>query len=123
MIRRTNLCWDTDQPVQCFANVARGFGGGSTGQLSRLCKAVEHGTISGRMRNHGATETAHLAGGGDGVDGGAVGRIRPPRLTIVIGGMMEDRKTSTITRIPLLGDIPGLGMLFSRTQITKKPSC
>jgi general secretion pathway protein D len=39
--------------------------------------------------------------------------------TIVIGGMMEDRKTSTVSKIPLLGDIPGLGMLFSRTQVTK----
>lgn len=39
--------------------------------------------------------------------------------TIVIGGMMEDRKTSTVNKIPLLGDIPGLGMLFSRTQVTK----
>ena len=39
--------------------------------------------------------------------------------TIVIGGMMEDRKTSTVNRIPFLGDIPGLGLLFSRTQLTK----
>ena len=39
--------------------------------------------------------------------------------TIVIGGMMEDRKTSTVSRIPILGDIPGVGFLFSRTQVTK----
>jgi general secretion pathway protein D len=39
--------------------------------------------------------------------------------TIVIGGMMEDRKTSLVNKIPLLGDIPGLGFLFSRTQVTK----
>jgi general secretion pathway protein D len=39
--------------------------------------------------------------------------------TIVIGGLMEDRKTDTINKIPILGDIPGLGMLFRRTQTTK----
>ena len=36
--------------------------------------------------------------------------------TIVIGGMMQDQKTVTINKIPLLGDIPYLGTLFSRTQ-------
>ena len=39
--------------------------------------------------------------------------------TIVIGGLMEDRKTDTINKIPILGDIPGLGLLFRRTQTTK----
>ncbi|HUS57227.1 MAG TPA: type II secretion system secretin GspD [Planctomycetota bacterium] len=35
--------------------------------------------------------------------------------TIVIGGLMEDRKTDSIRKIPLLGDIPLLGALFRRT--------
>ncbi|HEY2588869.1 MAG TPA: type II secretion system secretin GspD [Tepidisphaeraceae bacterium] len=39
--------------------------------------------------------------------------------TIVIGGLMQDQKTSTVNKIPLLGDIPGLGVVFSRTQVTK----
>ena len=39
--------------------------------------------------------------------------------TIVIGGLMEDRKTQTISKVPLLGDIPGLGVLFRRTDIRK----
>jgi general secretion pathway protein D len=40
--------------------------------------------------------------------------------TIVIGGLMEDRKTSTISKVPILGDIPLIGnLLFSRTQVTK----
>jgi general secretion pathway protein D len=34
--------------------------------------------------------------------------------TVVIGGMMEDNLTETRTQIPILGDIPILGMLFSR---------
>jgi general secretion pathway protein D len=39
--------------------------------------------------------------------------------TIVIGGLMEDRKTTAITKVPLLGDIPLIGAAFSRTQATK----
>jgi general secretion pathway protein D len=35
--------------------------------------------------------------------------------TIVIGGLMEDRKTETVKKVPLLGYIPILGALFRRT--------
>jgi general secretion pathway protein D len=34
--------------------------------------------------------------------------------TIVIGGLMEDRNTSSISKVPVLGDIPGLGAIFQR---------
>ncbi|MFA6179816.1 MAG: type II secretion system secretin GspD [Candidatus Methylopumilus sp.] len=34
---------------------------------------------------------------------------------IVLGGLIEDRVTQTLTKVPLLGDIPGLGNLF-KTQ-------
>ncbi len=39
--------------------------------------------------------------------------------TIVIGGLMEDKKTTDVQKIPLLGDIPLVGMLFKRT-VTQK---
>ncbi|MDB5332402.1 MAG: gspD 1, partial [Phycisphaerales bacterium] len=39
--------------------------------------------------------------------------------TIVIGGLMEDRKVTTISKVPILGDIPLLGELFKRTQSDK----
>jgi general secretion pathway protein D len=39
--------------------------------------------------------------------------------TIVIGGLMEDRRSLAVMKVPLLGDIPVLGQLFSRTQATK----
>jgi len=35
--------------------------------------------------------------------------------TIVIGGLMEDRKTETVKKVPILGSIPLLGALFRRT--------
>lgn len=38
--------------------------------------------------------------------------------TIIIGGLMQDRVTDTVSKIPLLGDIPWLGELFKST--TKK---
>jgi len=36
--------------------------------------------------------------------------------TVVIGGLMQDLSTETITKVPLLGDIPLLGNLFQRRQ-------
>jgi general secretion pathway protein D len=39
--------------------------------------------------------------------------------TIVIGGLMEDRKTSTVDKVPFLGDVPILSAVFNRTRITK----
>jgi general secretion pathway protein D len=39
--------------------------------------------------------------------------------TIVIGGLMEDRKTVTIAKVPLVGDVPLVGQLFRRDIISK----
>jgi len=39
--------------------------------------------------------------------------------TIVIGGLMQDQKTLTVNKIPIIGDIPLIGALFSRTQVDK----
>jgi len=38
--------------------------------------------------------------------------VTPNGQTVAIGGMMQDSKTTTDSKIPLLGDIPGLGILF-----------
>ncbi|MBN2505452.1 MAG: hypothetical protein JXQ71_02035 [Verrucomicrobia bacterium] len=40
--------------------------------------------------------------------------VTPDRTTVVIGGLMQDNKTETVSKIPLLGDIPLLGALFRR---------
>ena len=41
--------------------------------------------------------------------------------TIVIGGLMEDRKTNTVRRVPILGSAPLIGALFRRTiTVTSK---
>ena len=41
---------------------------------------------------------------------------------VVIGGLMRDQETETVDKIPFLGDIPLLGMLFRKTKtvVTKK---
>jgi general secretion pathway protein D len=47
--------------------------------------------------------------------------ITPDGQTVVIGGLMKDNTTSTDSKIPLLGDIPGLGKLFHhKTSSTVK---
>jgi general secretion pathway protein D len=38
--------------------------------------------------------------------------VTPNGQTVVIGGMMQNNRTSTDSKIPILGDIPGLGVLF-----------
>jgi general secretion pathway protein D len=38
--------------------------------------------------------------------------ITPNGQTVAIGGLMQDNKGTTDSKIPLLGDIPGLGLLF-----------
>ncbi|HEX7010434.1 MAG TPA: type II secretion system secretin GspD [Phycisphaeraceae bacterium] len=40
--------------------------------------------------------------------------------TIVIGGLMEDQKNATISKVPLLGDIPLVGVLFQRQETEKR---
>jgi type II secretory pathway component GspD/PulD (secretin) len=39
--------------------------------------------------------------------------------TIVIGGLMQDQNNDTVNKIPLLGDIPYLGALFSSRNAKK----
>jgi type II secretory pathway component GspD/PulD (secretin) len=40
--------------------------------------------------------------------------VTPDGQTVVIGGLMENNKTQTDSKIPVLGDIPLLGNLFKR---------
>jgi general secretion pathway protein D len=44
--------------------------------------------------------------------------VTPNGQSVVIGGLMENNKGETISKVPFLGDIPGLGHLFRRTQKT-----
>lgn len=39
--------------------------------------------------------------------------------TVVIGGLIRDTETEAITKVPLLGDIPLLGILFRKTKTLK----
>lgn len=41
--------------------------------------------------------------------------VTPHGQTIIIGGLMRNSKAKTVSKIPLLGDIPLLGALFRRT--------
>jgi type II secretory pathway component GspD/PulD (secretin) len=37
-------------------------------------------------------------------------------ITLIIGGLRKDKRTKTVKKIPLIGDIPGLGFLFRSTD-------
>jgi general secretion pathway protein D len=39
--------------------------------------------------------------------------------TVVIGGLMQEQQVETVTKVPLLGDIPVLGWLFKYKSISK----
>ena len=39
--------------------------------------------------------------------------------TLVIGGMIRDSETKNVSKIPVLGDLPGIGMFFRNTDSTK----
>ncbi len=40
--------------------------------------------------------------------------------SVIIGGLLNEEKTTNETRVPLLGDIPFLGVLFRHTSVTSK---
>jgi len=42
--------------------------------------------------------------------------IIPNGNTLVMGGLMTDNQTTANTKVPVLGDMPGLGLLFRRDQ-------
>jgi general secretion pathway protein D len=42
--------------------------------------------------------------------------VTPDGQTVILGGMMQNTKSVTKTKIPFLGDIPLLGNLFARNQ-------
>jgi general secretion pathway protein D len=46
----------------------------------------------------------------------------PSGNTLVMGGLMSDRKTRAYTKVPLLGDIPGIGLLFRKDRKEREKS-
>jgi type IV pilus assembly protein PilQ len=38
--------------------------------------------------------------------------------SVIIGGLLSEEKTTDITKVPLLGDIPGLGLLFQHRVVS-----
>ncbi|NVJ58970.1 MAG: type IV pilus secretin PilQ [Gammaproteobacteria bacterium] len=42
--------------------------------------------------------------------------------TVVLGGIYQQRTNRDVTKVPLLGDIPGLGVLFRNTSVSESKS-
>jgi general secretion pathway protein D len=67
-------------------------------------------------------KTVPISGGTDAVSAPVIAKrgadtvvVTPDGATVVIGGLMGTQKTQQDRKVPLLGDIPGLGLLFKRT--------
>lgn len=43
--------------------------------------------------------------------------VMPDRQTVVIGGLLKDRQSKTVVKVPLLGSIPYIGWLFRRETV------
>jgi len=52
----------------------------------------------------------------DGVEGTGAGVTVPTDTTIVVGGITVDQKSSTVAKVPFIGDIPIIGNLFKDTN-------
>src|SRR5205085_6316432 len=39
--------------------------------------------------------------------------------SVIIGGLLSEEKTRTVSKVPILGQIPGLGLLFQHHSITE----
>ena len=39
--------------------------------------------------------------------------------TVVLGGVFREEKTTTVSKTPLLGDLPYIGNIFKRTEETE----
>ena len=46
--------------------------------------------------------------------------VTPDQTTVVIGGLMQKQESTTVNKVPLLGDIPLLGNAFKRTVKTSE---
>ena len=55
------------------------------------------------------------------VNVGAGAEVQRPLATVVIGGIFEQTDRNEVDKVPLLGDIPGVGNLFkTRNRISNK---
>jgi len=66
--------------------------------------SVGQDTDAGPAINTNSVSTQVLVGNGE---------------TVVLGGIFESNNSTTITKTPFLGDIPYLGRLFKRTQVSE----
>ena len=73
--------------------------------------------------NHDPTQSVAVSSGGTNNTGSVYAPVidvrsadtvvvTPDGNTVVIGGLMQNIRSKTVDKIPLLGDIPGLGLLF-----------
>lgn len=76
-------------------------------EIEQEVSSVEASTVSGFITNKRSIKTSVT------VDDGKI---------VVLGGLIDNNHTQSIRKVPVLGDIPGLGALFrsTRSDVTKR---
>jgi type II secretory pathway component GspD/PulD (secretin) len=114
----------TTSTVQGTATTTNSFGGyEQAGTIVDVIPSISEG---GYMRLNYDITLSNFVGNGNPVTGTPPAKQTrhvtsesvtiPGDTTIIVGGVKVDSKSSTITKVPLLGDIPLLGYLFRDTS-------
>lgn len=45
----------------------------------------------------------------------------PDQWTVVLGGLIQEQQSSTVSKVPILGDLPIIGFFFRQTEDTSSP--
>lgn len=90
-----------------------------TPQINKATRFIKL-KIDQKIEDFSNRPLASTAGGGVGtvIRSLATTVVVRDKDTIAMGGLMRDKETNTVNKVPLLGDIPVLGWLFKNTEKT-----
>lgn len=103
-------------------DVVRTFKSVDTGVILEITPTINEGGLVQLHLHQEVSEARSSGGGGAGIDifkrTVDTTMVAKSGQTVLIGGLISRNENTTKTKVPLLGDIPLLGHLFSSTQIT-----
>ena len=109
-------------------NAVNGFGSLPRQDVGTTLRITPHVNEASDIRLEIEEEISEVGASGQGALGAVTINQRSAKTevvvadqqTIVIGGLMRDQVSNSQTKIPILGDIPLLGVLFRRSSSTKQ---
>ncbi len=104
------------------ADVVRTFKSVDTGVILEITPTINEGGLVQLHLHQEVSEARSSGGGGAGIDifkrTVDTTMVAKSGQTVLIGGLISRNENITKTKVPLLGDVPVLGYLFSSTQMT-----